>query len=108
MLPIRVAPTARIEIGGRDFFLAPPVAVAVPDQASQVNIAQQSLLDDTVVGGLVDRIVVTLISYLDHSLVSSAGIDHAQAVGLCFGHHLFAEDMFARVETADRDLGMRP
>ena len=67
-----IAPARGIVARGGRVFLAPPGAVAVPDETRVVDVAQQARLDDALVGGLVDRVVEALVADLEEAAASSA------------------------------------
>src|ERR1043165_154423 len=80
----------------------------MPLQTHVIDITEHSLLDDVRVSRLVDRIVITLITNLEDTLVFGRGIDHRLTLIGALRHHLFTQDMFTCVERADCDYFMRP
>ena len=73
-----------------------------------VHVAEDAGLHHALVRGPVDRVVVALISDLEHAPRLRGGLHHALVPGLVPRHHLFAEHMLAGVEARRDDLGVHP
>src|SRR5438445_1619272 len=105
---VGIAPPGRIVVRGRRLALAPPGPVAVPDDARVVEVAELARLDDALVRGLVDRVVVALVADLQDLPGLARGFPHALAAGIVPRHHLLAEHVLARLHAPGRDVGVHP
>src|SRR5262249_37848816 len=108
MIPILVTPSAWIKIRRGRFFFFSPAGIPVPGQARMVDVAQQPLLDDVLVSGLIDRVVVSLVSDFKDSLVAGCSLNHPRAIGRVFWHHLFAQNMLPGIKAPDRYIRVHP
>ena len=108
MLERGVAPLGRVVIRRGRIAFAAPVAVAMPGDAREVDVAQHTRLDDALEGRLIHRVVVALIADLEDTVRRDGGRAHALAARDIPRHHLLAEDMLAGFEAAHGDVGVRP
>src|SRR5262245_28538762 len=108
MFPVRVAPLGWIKIRWRFFGWSSPGSIAMPRQASVIDVTQQTLLDHVRICSLIDRIVETLIANLEYLVVLACRVDHRLALGCTLGHHLFTQHMLAGVECSHCDCRVRP
>ena len=108
MLERRVAPLRRVVVLRRRLALTPPVAVPVPENAREIDVAEESRLDDAVVRGLVHRVVVALIADLQDLPILQRRLPHAFAARDVPRHHLLAQHVLARVEAPAHDVSVGP
>ncbi len=80
----------------------------MPRQPHVIDVAEDAGLDDAVVGRLIHRAGQALVADLEHLVVLARRVAHALAARHVPRHHLLAQHVLARVEAADRDIGVRP
>ena len=73
-----------------------------------VDVAKDAGLHDPVVGGLVHRVVIPLVSDLEHAVIAQRRRAHAFAALQVPRHHLLAQDVLAGVETTDGEIRVGP
>ena len=80
---------------------------AIPDARDIRRLAVPCLMI-FLVGSLVDRVVVTLITNLQHSVIILRRINHLLALVGRLGHHLFTKNMLTGIQGSNRYWGVRP
>jgi hypothetical protein len=108
VLPGRVAPLGRIVAGRGRIAGAAPVAVAMPGEAREEDVAEHAGFDDALVRRLVDGVVVALVADLEQLAGAPRRRAHALAALDVPGHHLLAQHVQAGLEAGDGNLGVRP
>src|SRR5215207_7498774 len=79
VVPGRISPPGCVEVRHRRLSRPAPVAVAVPHHADVVHVPKKPLLDDAVVGGLIDAVISALITDLENAVVLLGRRYHALA-----------------------------